>query len=350
LAPTALGPLTTLRIGGPARRVLAADDEQTMVAAVADADAAGEPVLVLAGGSNVVIGDAGFPGLVVRVAGRGIAWGPRVGGGVTVTIQAGEPWDGVVAQAVADGLAGIECLSGIPGSAGATPIQNVGAYGQEIAGSLAAVRVFDRRAGTIADLSPAACRFGYRTSAFRAGGRYLVLAVSLTLAASRRAAPVSHPQLARLLGVAIGARPPLEAVRAAVIELRRSKGMVLDPADPDSVSAGSFFRNPLLTAAAFARLERRLGRRGDGAGPPRFPLPDGRVKVPAAWLVERAGFGRGYGAGRVGISSKHTLALVNRGGATSRELLALAREIAAGVRAELGVELVPEPVLVGERW
>lgn len=346
-----LAPLTTLRLGGPARRLLVASTERELIGAVEEADRSGEAVLVLGGGSNVVIGDAGFPGFAVRVASRGITRADRADARVALTIQAGEPWDGVVARAIAEGLAGIECLAGIPGSAGATPIQNVGAYGQEIADSLAAVRVFDRRTGTIGELSPASCGLGYRTSIFRANDRYLVLALTLALAPSRRAAPVDYPQLARVLGVDAGARPPLEAVRDAVVELRRGKGMILSPADPDSISVGSFFKNPVLDLAAFARLESRVARRRPATGPPpRFPFSAGGVKTSAAWLVERAGFGRGHRAGRVGISTKHSQALVNLGGASSAELIALARAIATEVQAAFGVELVPEPLLIGEQW
>lgn len=345
-----LAPLTTLRLGGPARRLLVATTERELVGPVAEADGSGEPVLILGGGSNVVIGDAGFPGLVVKVAGHGIVRSERADGRVALTIQAGEPWDRVVARAIDEGLAGIECLAGIPGTAGATPIQNVGAYGQEIADSLSAVRVFDRRARAVTELSPASCGLGYRTSVFRASARYLVLAVTLALTPGRGAAPIRHPQLARALGLEIGTSAPLEAVRDAVVGLRRGKGMILDPADPDSISAGSFFKNPVLDPAAFARLEARAARRGASDPPPRFPLPSGGVKTSAAWLVERAGFARGRRVGRVGISSKHPLALVNLGGASSTELLALAREIAAGVQAAFGIGLVPEPLLVGEEW
>jgi UDP-N-acetylmuramate dehydrogenase len=309
------------------------------------ADAAGTPILVLAGGSNVVVADEGFDGLVVRVRTRGIE--RRTDDGrVRLSVQAGESWDELVAEVVADGLAGVECLAGIPGSVGATPIQNVGAYGQEVAETIAAVRVLDRRSGAIADLAPEQCGFGYRTSAFkRDPGRHVVLAVDLVLARGSASAPVRYGELARALGIGLGETPPPGAVREAVLALRRGKGMVIDPGDPDSVSAGSFFTNPILDPDAFEALVGRAGER-----PPAWPEPDGRTKTSAAWLVERAGFHRGYGDGRAGISSKHTLALVNRGGATTAELVALARAIASGVHAAFGVELVPEPVFVGHRW
>jgi UDP-N-acetylmuramate dehydrogenase len=346
---TDLAQLTTLRLGGPAGRIVEARGEDALVAAVREVDARGEPLLLLAGGSNVVVADEGFPGTVVRVLTAGVD--SREDG--LLEVQAGEPWDPFVKRRVADGLAGIECLSGIPGSVGATPIQNVGAYGQEVSETIVAVRVYDRRSGTVEELPPAACEFTYRSSAFkREPGRWVVLAVTFRLDRRPGSRPIRYPELARALGVELGASAPLADVRAAVLALRRGKGMVIDPADPDSVSAGSFFTNPILAPAEFEALERRVRERlGPDARPPAFPEPGGRVKTSAAWLVERAGYGRGYGSpGPAAISSKHSLALTNRGGATTAELLALAREVAAGVWRELGVRLVPEPVLVGEEW
>jgi UDP-N-acetylmuramate dehydrogenase len=248
---------------------------------------------------------------------------------------------------VTGGLAGIECLSGIPGSVGATPIQNVGAYGQDVSETIARVRVYDRETKRVDELPPAACEFTYRSSAFKRNpGRWLVLAVTFALDAQPESRPIRYAELARALGIDLGETAPLPAVRDAVLALRRGKGMVIDPADPDSVSAGSFFTNPIMSAADFEALTQRVDE-----PPPAFPEPDGRIKTSAAWLVERAGFGRGYGLpGPAAISSKHSLALTNRGGATTAELLALAREVAAGVHRELGVRLVPEPVLVGEEW
>jgi UDP-N-acetylmuramate dehydrogenase len=342
-----LAPLTTLRLGGPADRLVTVEDEGDLVEAVRDADAAGEPLLLLAGGSNLVIADAGFPGLVVRVATSGIDRAPVEDGRVRVTVQAGEEWDAVVAAAVAGGLAGIECLSGIPGSTGATPIQNVGAYGQDVSATVSTVRVLDRRTGAVEDLPPEACGFAYRSSAFKGRNTHVVLAVTFSLARADAAEPVRYGELARALDVEVGAAAPLEEVREAVLALRRGKGMVLDPQDPDSVSAGSFFTNPILETAEFEALEIRAAERLDGARPPRFPEPGGRVKTSAAWLIERAGFGKGYGDGRIGISAKHALALVNRGGGTTAELVTLARELVVGVRDAFGVELQPEPTLVG---
>jgi UDP-N-acetylmuramate dehydrogenase len=344
-----LSTLTTLRLGGPPRNLVEAHTEDDVVAAVAAADGAGEPLLVLAGGSNVVIADDGFPGTVVRILTSGI----ERDGPATLTVQAGEPWDPLVERCVNEGLAGIECLSGIPGSVGATPIQNVGAYGQEVSEVITRVRVYDRRKEAVEELGPEGCHFTYRSSVFkRTPNRWVVLAVTFALHEQPQSRPLRYPELARELGVDLGESAPLRDVRDAVLRLRRRKGMVIDPDDPDSVSAGSFFTNPILDPDGFALLEARVRRKlGPNARPPAFPEGDGRVKTSAAWLVERAGFGRGYGSpGRIALSDKHTLALTNRGGGTALELLALAREIADGVQREFGVELVPEPVIVGNLW
>jgi UDP-N-acetylmuramate dehydrogenase len=335
-----LAPLTTLRLGGPARRIVEARREDELVAAVREADAVGEPVLVLAGGSNVVIADAGFPGTVVRVLTDGVAFADG-----ELRVQAGVPWDALVARTVDDGLQGFECLAGIPGSTGATPIQNVGAYGQDVSETVTWVRVLDRATGEVVTMPAAECGFEYRRSVFKHDPRRVVLEVAFRLRDQLESGPLRYAELARTLGVPVGATAPLPDVREAVLALRRGKGMVLDPEDPDSVSAGSFFTNPILTADGYAALEARAD-----APPPAFPEPDGRIKTSAAWLIERAGFARGHGDGRAGISHKHTLALVNRGGASTAELVGLAREIAAGVRERFGVELVPEPVFVGHDW
>jgi len=360
-AQVPLAGYTTLRLGGPARRFAAAADDVELVAQVWAADERGDPLLVLGGGSNLVVADAGFPGTVVHVATRGVRPRPD-GDSVLLTVAAGEDWDTVVAGTVADGLAGLECLSGIPGLAGATPIQNVGAYGQEVAQTLVAVRGYDRARGEVVDLTAAECGFGYRTSAFKRSlhswasgpavtGRFVVLGVTFRLERSAESAPVRYAELARALGIGEGGRAPLGEVRSAVLALRRRKGMVLDAADPDTRSAGSFFTNPVLDPAAFAALERAVAATcGPGTRVPTFPTGPGQVKVPAAWLIERAGFAKGYAPGPdtgARISAKHTLALVNPGGATTASLLALAREVAGGVRKAFGVELAPEPVLVG---
>ncbi len=345
-----LAPLTTLRLGGPARQLVEAATQDELVAAVRECDAAGEPVLVLAGGSNVVVADDGFDGTVVLVRTRGLRR-RRAGERALVTAQAGESWDDLVALIVEDGLSGVECLSGIPGSAGATPIQNVGAYGQEVASTIVSVRVLDRRDGEVRDLAPDQCGFGYRTSVFRHAADHVVLAVTFVLADSVLSEPLRYAELAQALGVEPGARAPLTATREAVLELRRGKGMVLDAADHDTWSAGSFFTNPVLDDAAAADLQRRVAERlGEDARAPAFADPAGGVKTSAAWLIEHAGFAKGDRRGAVGISARHALALTNRGGATTRELLDLAREIAAAVERDFGVALRPEPVLVGCAW
>lgn len=338
-----LAPFTTLGLGGVAR-VVEADTADEVVAVVTAADLVGDTVLVLGGGSNVVLPDAGVPGVVVRVVTRGVTWVAE-GDRVLVTAQAGEPWDDLVAAAVADGLAGLECLSGVPGAVGGTPVQNVGAYGQEVADTVTTVRVLDRRDAIVRDLPAADCGFGYRRSAFKHSGRWVVLAVTYSLVRRPLSQPVRYAELARALSLPVGTCAPLADVRAAVLALRRRKGMVRDPADPDSASVGSFFTNPVLSVAEADALAARVGA---GVVVPSWPEPDGRVKVSAAWLVEHAGFGRGYGGPTVALSAKHTLALTHRGGGSTAELLALAREVRDGVLKAFGVTLVAEPVIVGD--
>jgi UDP-N-acetylmuramate dehydrogenase len=338
----ALAAYTTLRLGGPARRVVEAGGAGEIVEAVRAADAAGEPVLLLGGGSNLVLADEGWPGVAVLLRSRGVAV-ERDANEVLLTVEAGEPWDDLVARTVADGLAGIECLSGIPGLTGATPVQNVGAYGQEVSETVRSVRVWDRVDGAVRDVPAAECGFAYRDSAFKHSDRHVVLAVTFALRERTLSGPVRYAELARVLGVEVGEPAKLSDVRDAVLALRRGKGMVLDPDDHDTWSVGSFFTNPVLGDSETAAFERRLG---PGVTPPSWPA-DGGTKLSAAWLIERAGFGRGYGRGRVAVSSKHTLALTNRGGASTAELVALARELRDGVRTRFGVTLVPEPLLVG---
>jgi UDP-N-acetylmuramate dehydrogenase len=325
---------TTIHLGGPAKKLVWVDNAADLADVVAQADADGTPVLVLGGGSNLVIADAGFDGLVVRVAHRGVSF-ENVGEQVVMHAEAGEIWDDVVSSSLAMGLAGLESLSGIPGLAGATPIQNVGAYGAEISQLVTGVRVFDRADRSRVTLTVSDCQFGYRTSALKGGSRYVVLGVDIALLPSQASPPVRYQQLADALGVALGGRAVALDVRAAVLGLRAAKGMLIDPADPDSVSVGSFFTNPILLDADVP------------VGAPRWPTDDGRVKTSAAWLIEQAGFARGYGDGRVGLSNKHTLALVNRGGATTTELVAFAAHIREGVRSRFGVTLDVEPALVG---
>ena len=351
---TDLAELTTLRVGGPAKRIEAPASEAELIALVRDCDAAGEPVLVLGGGSNLLVADAGFDGTAIRTDGlRGVATEDVMAcSGAFLRVAAGEPWDDFVASCVAQGFVGVEALSGIPGTVGSTPIQNVGAYGQEVSQTIARVRVWDRQLGQVKTLFGMDCGFGSRDSVFkRTPGRYLVRAVSSQLALGRRSTPVRSRELARRLGLGEAETAPLTDVREAVLALRRDKGMVLDAADHDTWSAGSFFTNPILTAEQADTLPPEA---------PRFPavqqlfskggirpVADERVKTSAAWLIEHAGFGKGYGTPPATLSTKHTLALTNRGGATAADVVALAREIRDGVERAFGVRLVPEPVLVG---
>jgi UDP-N-acetylmuramate dehydrogenase len=364
--PVLLADYTTLGLGGPANIFVSADTERALIHAVRSADKAGEPALLLGGGSNLVIADAGFPGTVIHVNTRGLTFVDAGDGAVNVTVAAGADWDDVVAAAVGEGLAGLEPLSGIPGRAGATPIQNVGAYGREVAEVITEVRVYDRQEDQIRLIPNEGCRFSYRTSLFKSGRpealvslpgsarsqtagqpRYVVLDVTFRLVRQSLSAPVRYAELAAELGVELGEQAAVGEVRAAVIKIRSRKGMVLNPGDPDTRSAGSFFTNPVLTAEEFAGVETAAAARGAGQVP-RYPAGEGLVKVPAAWLIEHSGFAKGYGApGQARVSSKHTLALVNAGEATTANLLELAREIVSGVRAAYGVTLTPEPILIG---
>ena len=336
---------TTLRLGGPARRFVTAGDADTLVDAVRWCDADGEPMLLLGGGSNLVIGDDGVDGTVVRVATRGYA----IDGDGVLSVAAGEDWDEVVARTVADGYGGLECLSGIPGLVGATPVQNVGAYGVEIADLLHGVDLLDRRDGGVREVSRDGLGLRYRTSMLKNTDSAVVLRVRLGLRADGLSMPVRYAELARMLGVELGSRLPPAEVRAAVLALRRGKGMVLDALDHDTWSAGSFFTNPVLVDDAVPAVLRRIATVvGNGVPVPQYPAGAGVTKLSAAWLIERAGFRRGHRGpgGRAALSNKHTLALTNRGSASTADLLALAREVVAGVRAAFGVELRPEPVLV----
>ena len=294
-------------------------------------------MLVLAGGSNVVIGDAGFPGAVLLLRTRGIRVVETGRDGVVVRVAAGEAWDDFVEYAVTNGYSGIECLAGIPGSAGATPIQNVGAYGQDVAQTIVAVHVYDREHDAVRTMPPGACEFAYRSSVFKHSDRYVVLEVDFRLAVSPVSAPVRYAELARTLGVEVGDRVPLGEARDAVRKLRAGKGMVLDPDDRDTWSVGSFFTNPVLPAAGWEAL---------GLDAPHWPGEDGTVKIPAAWLIEQAGFPKGFAGRGVSISTKHTLALTNRGGGSTTALLELAGTIRDGVRSRFGITLSPEPVLI----
>ncbi|MET0741319.1 MAG: UDP-N-acetylmuramate dehydrogenase [Candidatus Nanopelagicales bacterium] len=333
-----LADYTSLRLGGPAARLLEADIEDDVIAAVQEADRDREDLLVLGGGSNIVVGDIGFPATVVRVGTRGVRVESDQCAGAFVRVQAGEDWEALVARAVDEGWVGVEALSGIPGLVGATPIQNVGAYGQEVADTIAQVRTWDRVLSRFATFATGDCGFGYRTSMFkRAPARWVVLEVTFQFLQGELSPPIRYAELARTLGVGIGDRAPTKEVREAVLDLRRGKGMVLDPQDPDTRSAGSFFMNPVLPARQADALPKDA---------PRFPVADSMVKTSAAWLIEQAGFTRGHGGPRARISSKHTLALTTRDGATTNDLLTLAREVRSGVVDRFGIELQPEPVLV----
>ncbi|MER7417943.1 UDP-N-acetylmuramate dehydrogenase [Micromonospora peucetia] len=340
-----LAQYTTLRLGGPAGRVVAGTDADGIVRAVREAAEREEQVLLLAGGSNVVIGDAGFPGTVVLVRSRGLRVVAEDADTVTVRVEAGEPWDDLVATTVANGWSGLECLSGIPGSTGATPIQNVGAYGQEVAETITSVEVHDRVEGTVGSISAADCGFAYRSSIFKYADRWVVLSVDFRLARSPLSGPVRYAELARALGVQVGDQVPLADARATVLRLRAGKGMVLDATDPDTRSVGSFFTNPVLDVAAYELLRERAADIGE---PPAWPGAGDVVKISAAWLIDKAGFGKGHlGPQGVAISSKHTLALTNRSGtASTASLVELAREIRDGVHHRFGVTLHPEPILI----
>ncbi len=342
---------TTLRLGGPAARFVHATTAAELVEAVRTADAtADEKVLVLGGGSNLVISDDGFDGTVVQVGTKGFRLDPLGGGIVQFTVEAGEEWDAVVAEAVAQGLGGLECLSGIPGSNGATPVQNVGAYGVEISQVLQSVDLLDRRSGKVHQVPAAKLGLGYRTSVLKNTDQAVVLRTRFSLTAGGMSAPIRYAELARVLGVAQGDRVPADEARKAVLELRRGKGMVLDPADHDTWSAGSFFTNPIIDDSTFTGVLIRIAERlGADVDVPTYPAGNGFKKLSAAWLIERAGFRKGHQGpgGRVALSSKHTLALTNRGEASTEDLLDLAREVRDGVRAAFGVELHPEPVFVG---
>lgn len=337
-AGVVLAGLTTSRVGGPAAEYVEARDTGTLVEAVRSADRAGTPVLLVGGGSNLLVGDDGFPGRVVAVRTHGVTVaGADRCDGADVRVAAGESWSELVATAVDRGWLGLEGLAGIPGSVGATPVQNVGAYGQEVADTVASVRTLDRVTGRIRTFAAADCGFGYRTSRFKAEpDRWVVLEVGFALPLGSMTPEVRYAELAGRLDVAVGDPAPAAQVAAAVLDLRRAKGMVLDAADPDTWSAGSFFTNPVLAAA------------GVPAGAPAWPQPDGRVKTSAAWLIQHSGFHRGWpGGGPATLSGRHTLAVTNRGGATCADLLAVARAVRDGVRDRFGVVLEPEPTLVG---
>lgn len=341
-----LAPLTTLGVGGLARHYVRVRDAAESVAAWAWSRERAVPLFVLGGGSNVVIADEGFDGLVVHLDLRGVT---EDAGGL-VTAAAGEEWDRLVARAVERGWAGLECLSGIPGCVGATPIQNVGAYGQEVSETIARVQCIDLADGGTVVVDGAECGFGYRDSRFKRAdrGRFLITAVSFRLRPGG-APGVRYAELERALAAEGVAHPSLADVRRVVWALRRGKSMVIDPDDENRRSVGSFFMNPTVSAEDAEAVRGRAGA-ADAASMPAFPTADGRVKLSAAWLIERAGLARGFGEGPVGLSTRHTLAIVNRGGATASQVVAFARVVRDRVRDRLGIALRPEPVLLGIEW
>jgi UDP-N-acetylmuramate dehydrogenase len=344
-----LAPFSTLGIGGPARYFARAETDEDVREAVRWAEERRLPLLVVGGGSNLVISDDGHPGLALHVATRGVDV-QAAGTDVQVTAAAGEPWEPLVARVVGEGWAGLECLSGIPGLVGATPMQNVGAYGQEVAETITRVDALDRRTGEVVSFTNPECRFAYRHSRFKAEDRdrYVILRVAYSLKPDAPPA-LRYAELSRYLEEKGASSPSLAQVRDAIVTLRRRKSMVLDPDDPNARSVGSFFMNPIVPAATAEALEDRLRQEGVLRGderPPRFPAGEGRVKLSAAWLIERSGLGKGFGEGRAGLSTRHTLAIVNRGGATAGDVVALARQVRDRVRDRFGVSLVPEPVFV----
>jgi UDP-N-acetylmuramate dehydrogenase len=337
-----LAPLTTFKVGGPARYFVRAENESAVREAVDFARQKNLPLFILGGGSNLVIADSGFPGLVLQIGITGIEQGSGKG---IFTAGAGEDWDNFVAYSVERNYGGIECLSGIPGSVGGTPVQNVGAYGQEVAETIVRARVLDLDSGQIREIENRDSGFAYRTSIFNtsARGRYIVLQVTFRL--TREAAPrIEYADLKKLFAGRNSA-PTLAETREAVRKIRRSKAMLIEAGDPDCRSAGSFFKNPMVMPAECDRINRSNAASGDRV--PQFTGAEGKLKISAAWLVERAGFHRGYARGAVGISSKHALAIVNRGGATAAEIIALKNDIQSAVQEKFGIALQPEPVLVG---
>ncbi|MGG5175072.1 UDP-N-acetylmuramate dehydrogenase [Pseudarthrobacter sp. J1763] len=353
MTQTQLSTLTTAAVGGPAGKLVTAATEAEIIEAVKAADAAGEKLLIIGGGSNLLISDKGYDGTVLRIASEGFVVNSEDScGGVSVVVQAGHNWDALVEHAVKHAWSGIEALSGIPGATGATPVQNVGAYGADVSQTIAAVRTWDRERNAVQTFTNSELKFGYRDSILKqntieGSPRYVVLTVEFQLAIGRMSAPIKYAELAKHLGVEVGQRAYSNDVRREVLKLRASKGMVLDPSDPDTSSTGSFFTNPIVDAEVAASLP---------ADAPRYPAgEDGKVKLSAAWLIDRAGFGKGFGldsesesGGRASLSTKHTLAITNRGGASASDILAVARQVRDGVQRTFGIELHAEPLIIGE--
>ncbi len=347
-----LSELTTSAVGGPVGTLVEARTEAEIIDAVRSADAAGEKLLIIGGGSNLLISDAGYPGTVLKIASQGFTVNSEDScGGVSVVVQAGHNWDALVEHSVLHAWSGLEALSGIPGATGATPVQNVGAYGADVSQTIAAVRTWDRERNAVQTFTNSELKFGYRDSILKqttteGSPRYVVLTVEFQLPLGRMSAPIRYAELARSLGVEAGKRAYSNDVRREVLRLRASKGMVLDASDRDTYSTGSFFTNPIVPATAAAALPE---------GAPQYPAGnDGLVKLSAAWLIDQAGFGKGFGlepasvsGGRASLSTKHTLAITNRGGASAEDMVAIAREVRRGVVERFGIELHPEPLLIG---
>lgn len=333
---TRLADHTTFRVGGEASEFFTASSERELIDLVSEADSNSIPVLVLGGGSNILVADSGFSGRVIKVGTKGIDEASDACSGGFITVQAGEDWDGFVRWAIGRGFVGLETLAGIPGTVGAAPIQNIGAYGHEISEVIARVRVFDRTEKRSKTLALADCRFGYRTSLFKEeSDRYLILDLAFQMKNGELSLPIQYQELADHLGVALGDRAPLSDVRDAVVAIRKRKGMILDPVDRDTYSAGSFFTNPIVDLSTAP------------ADAPKWKVSGERVKVSAAWLIENSGIGKGMGKGGAAISSKHVLALTNRDGASASEIYQLAQECKAAVKEKFGIELESEVRLFG---
>lgn len=334
---TTLSKYTSLRVGGPAKSIVNVSTEAEIIAAI---EAAGDsPVLIIGGGSNVLISDSGFEGTVIHIANNQAESEVDACSGATLTIGAGEDWDQFVATTISRGFAGLETLSGIPGTVGAAPIQNIGAYGHEVSEFITRVRTYDRQAKAIKTFTNAECEFEYRSSHFKKHpGRYIVLSVQFQIRTGEISTPITYAELAKKLGIAVGEKAPVIDTRNAVMELRASKGMLLNPSDKDSWSAGSFFTNPIVSTEIASALPE---------GAPKWPTADGRVKTSAAWLIENSGIDKGQSHGGARISTKHVLALTNSGNATAEELIQLAREVRASVQEKFGITLEPEVNLVG---
>ena len=352
MTQTLLSDLTTAAVGGPAGKYVEARTEAEIIDAVRSADAVGEKLLIIGGGSNLLISDDGYPGTVLKIASEGFTVDSEDScGGVSVVVQAGHNWDALVEYSVLHAWSGLEALSGIPGATGATPVQNVGAYGADVSQTIAAVRTWDRQRNAVQTFTNSELKFGYRDSILKqttveGSPRYVVLTVEFQLPLGRMSAPIRYGELARVLGVEAGKRAYSNDVRREVLRLRASKGMVLDAADRDTYSTGSFFTNPIIPAERAAGLPENA---------PKYPAgEDGLIKLSAAWLIDHAGFGKGFGldessvsGGRASLSTKHTLAITNRGSASASDMVAIAREVRAGVVNRFGIELHPEPLLIG---